>query len=87
MRSEIEGFEVGFHNSLSEPITIGGVPRAIAILNGTATAIITLGLQLPWLGLPLGAGVHGLCYVLTKRDPYVFENLRRHLRHKPHFDA
>lgn len=87
MSGEPEGFRIAFHNSLSEPITIAGVPRTIAILNGTVAAIITLGLQVPWLGLPLGIGVHSLCYWLTKRDPYVFDTLKRHLRQRPYLDA
>ena len=31
-RSEVEGFEIAFHSSLSEPVTIAGVPRMIAVL-------------------------------------------------------
>ena len=84
---DAEGFEIGFHSSLSEPITIGGVPRLIAILNGTLTATIALGFQMPLIGLPLGAAIHGFCYWLTKRDPYFFEVLRRHVRQKPYWDA
>ena len=83
----IAAFEIGFHNSLSEPITIAGVPRMIAILNGTLTAVISLGLQVPWLGLPLGFVVHSVAFWLTKQDPYFFDNLRRHLRHRPYLDA
>ena len=58
--SRIEGFEIGFHSSLSEPVTIGGVPRMIAVLNGTVTATLALGLQVPMIGIPLGLAVH-LC--------------------------
>jgi hypothetical protein len=28
MASTVAGFEIGFHNSLSEPITMAGVPAA-----------------------------------------------------------
>ncbi|OYX89066.1 MAG: conjugal transfer protein, partial [Caulobacter sp. 35-67-4] len=44
-RSDVEGFEIAFHSSLSEPVTIAGVPRMIAVLNGTLTAVLALGLQ------------------------------------------
>ena len=50
----VEGFEIGFHSSLSEPVTIAGVPRMIAVLNGTLTAVLALGLQVPAIGIPLG---------------------------------
>ena len=82
-----EGFEIGFHPSLSEPVTIGGVPRTIAVLNGTLTAMIALGFHLPLIGVPLGLVIHGVCYALTKRDPYFFDVLRRHLKQKPYLDA
>jgi type IV secretion system protein VirB3 len=83
----IEGFEIGFHSSLSEPVTLAGVPRSLAILNGTLTAVLAIGLQAPWIGLPLGLGIHAACYGLTKRDPYFFDALKRHLRQRPYWDA
>ena len=43
--SSIDGFEIGFHSSLSEPVTIAGVPRMIAVLNGALTAVPALGWQ------------------------------------------
>ena len=85
--SRVDGFEIGFHSSLAEPITIAGVPRMIAVLNGTLTAVLALGLQAPVLGLPLGLAVHSGCYWLNKRDPYFFDALKRHIRQKPYWDA
>ncbi len=82
-----DGFEIGFHSALSEPITIGGAPRAIAILNGTLTAVLTLGLQVPWIGIPMGLAIHAAAYWMTTRDPYIFEILRRHLRQSAYLDA
>jgi type IV secretion system protein TrbD len=87
MTAPLEGMEISFHNALSEPITIAGVPRMIAILNGTLGAVVALGLQVPWLGIPLALAVHTLAFWLTKRDPYFFDALRRHLRQKPYLDA
>jgi type IV secretory pathway TrbD component len=85
--SSAEGFEIAFHGSLSEPVTIAGVPRMIAVLNGTLTAVLALGLQIPAIGLPLGLAVHAACYWLNKRDPYFFDALKRHIRQKPYWDA
>jgi type IV secretion system protein TrbD len=86
-KSEVEGFVIGFHSSLSERVTIGGVPRLIAILNGTMTAVLALGLQAPWIGVPLGVAIHGVCYWLNKRDPYFFDALARHVRQKSYLDG
>lgn len=84
---QIDGFEIGFHSSLSEPVTIAGVPRMIAVLNGALTAVLALGLQVPLLGIPLGLAIHAGCYWLNKRDPYFFDALKRHIRQRPYLDA
>jgi len=80
-------FEIEFHTALSDPITIAGAPRMTAILIGTLTAVLTLGLQTPWIGLPLGLFLHGAAVWMTKQDPYVFDILRRHLRQPDHLDG
>ena len=87
MASPLEGFEISFHSSLAEPITIAGVPRMIAVLNGTLTAVLALGLQVPFIGLPIGVAIHTACFWLNKRDPYFFDALKRHIRQKPYWDA
>jgi len=87
MTGSIAGFEIGFHSSLSEPVTIAGVPRMIAILNGTLTAVLALGLQVPLIGLPIGLVIHTICFWLNKRDPYFFDALGRHIRQRPYWDA
>ena len=85
--SSVDGFEIGFHNSLSEPVTMAGVPRMIAVLNGALTAVLALGLQVPLIGVPLGLAIHTGCYWLNKRDPYFFDALKRHIRQPPYLDA
>jgi type IV secretory pathway TrbD component len=80
-------FEISFHGALAEPITIAGVPRTAAILIGTLTAILALGLQTPLIGVPLGLLLYGVAFWLTKRDPYVFDILRRHLRQRAYLDG
>lgn len=87
MDREHPGFEIAFHGALSEPITIAGVPRTPAILIGTLTAVLSLGLQTPWIGLPLGLGLYSLAFWATKRDPYALEVLRRHLRQRAYLDG
>jgi type IV secretory pathway TrbD component len=83
----IEGYEIAFHNALAEPVTLGGVPREAAILIGTLTAMLALGLQAPWIGLPLGLALWTSAYVLARRDPYVFDVLRRHVRQPAALDG
>ena len=50
----IVGFAVPVRRSLTEPILLGGAPRAIAILNGTLAGALGLGLRLWLVGLALG---------------------------------
>ena len=50
----ILGFTVPVHRALTEPILLGGAPRAVAILNGTLAAALGLGLRLWVAGLLLG---------------------------------
>jgi type IV secretion system protein VirB3 len=82
-----DGFEIAFHGALSEPVMLGGVPRMIAIVIGTLTAILVLGLQTPWIGVPLGLALHAGAYAISRRDPYAFDVLRRHMRQQPYLDA
>jgi len=76
----IEGFEAPIHRSLTEAILLGGAPRAIAILNGTAAAALGLGLQQWIAGLVLWAFGHSLAVLAAKRDPDFAPVLIRHLR-------
>jgi len=50
------------------------------------TVLISLPLSLPWLGIPFGIAAHSTAVFLTKRDPYFFEILLRHLRQRPYWD-
>ena len=58
MDGPVEGFAVPVHRALTEPILLGGAPRAIAILNGTVAAALGLGLRLWVAGLLLWALGH-----------------------------
>lgn len=75
------GFEIPIHRSLTEQILMGGVPRTIAILNGTFVAALGLGLH-SFLALPLGIIFHLLAVAATRSDPQFFDCFKRHLRQK-----
>lgn len=87
MSREIPGFEVPLHRSLTEVILLGGVPRMVAIANGTLAAAVALGLQL-WLpGLMLWLAGHSVAVWATRVDPHFAVVLARHLKHRPLLDA
>jgi len=77
----IAGFEAPVHRALTEPILLAGAPRAVAILNGTVSAAIGLGLRLWIAGLVLWALGHMAAVWAAKRDPLFVEVVRRHVRY------
>jgi type IV secretion system protein TrbD len=81
------GFEVPLHRSLTEPILLAGAPRAVAILNGTLSAAIGLGLRLWIAGLVLWGIGHVTAVWAAKRDPSFVEVVRRHVRYPQHLGA
>ncbi len=84
MEEVVHGFVAPVHRALTEPILIGGAPRAVAILNGTLAAALGLGLRLWILGLLLGAVGHAAAVWAAKRDPLFVDVVRRHLRIPTH---
>ncbi|MFN8683414.1 VirB3 family type IV secretion system protein [Paracoccus sp. P2] len=83
----VPGFSVPVHRALTEPILLGGAPRAIAILNGTLAGAVGLGLQL-WLpGLLIWAVGHLAAVWAAKRDPLFVEVGRQHLRLPGHLSV
>jgi type IV secretion system protein VirB3 len=81
------GFEAPLHRSLTEPILLAGAPRAVAILNGTLSAAIGLGLRLWIAGLVLWGIGHVAAVWAAKRDPAFVEVVRRHVRYPQHLGA
>jgi type IV secretion system protein TrbD len=81
---DIHGFMVPVHRSLTEPILLGGAPRAIAIANGTLAAAVGLGLRLWLVGILIWAIGHGLSVWAASRDPLFVDVVRRHLRIPAH---
>ena len=83
----LEGFEAPVHRALVEPILLGGAPRGLAILNGTAAAALGLGLQQWIAGLLLWALGHSLAVLAAKRDPDFAPALVRHLRQRAYLEC
>ena len=80
----VPGFTVPVHRALTEPILLGGAPRAIAIMNGTLAGAIGLGLRLWIAGIILGVVGHLAAVWAAKHDPLIVEVGRRHLRIPAH---
>ena len=83
----IAGFYAAVHRALTEPILLGGAPRAVAIVNGTLAAAIGLGLRLWIAGGVLWLIGHLAAVWAAKRDPAFVEVVRRHLRYPQHLVA
>jgi type IV secretion system protein VirB3 len=83
----IAGFEAPVHRALTEPILLAGAPRAIAILNGTVSAAVGLGLRLWIAGLMLWALGHMAAVWAAKRDPFFVVVVRRHVRYPAHLGS
>ena len=83
-RELIPGFEAPVHRALTEPILLAGAPRSVAILNGTLSAAIGLGLRLWIAGLVLWVIGHAAAVLAAKRDPFFVEVVRRHVRYPTH---
>jgi type IV secretion system protein TrbD len=83
----IAGFEAPVHRSLTEPILLAGAPRAVAIINGTVSAALGLGLRLWIAGLVLWAIGHMAAVWTAKRDPFFVEVVRRHVRYPAHLGS
>jgi len=80
----VPGFSVPVHRALTEPILLGGAPRALAILNGTLAGALGLGLRLWIVGLTIGVAGHFAGVWAAKRDPLFVDVVRRHLRTPTH---
>ncbi len=76
----VPGFTIPVHRALTEPILLGGAPRAVAIANGTLAAAIGLGLRLWLVGILIWAIGHFAAVWAAKRDPLFVDVVRRHLR-------
>ncbi|MGY8606047.1 VirB3 family type IV secretion system protein [Gluconobacter cerinus] len=80
----IPGFTAPVHRALIEPILLGGAPRTVAIVNGTLSAAIGLGLRLWIAGGIFWLAGHLAAVWAAKRDPAFVDVVRRHLRYPTH---
>jgi type IV secretion system protein TrbD len=80
----IPGYYAAVHRALTEPILLGGAPRAVAIINGTLAAAIGLGLRLWIAGAAIWLIGHLAAVWAAKREPAFVEVVRRHLRYPQH---
>ena len=87
MTDPVDGFEVPLHQSLTQPVLLGGAPRSLAIVNGTLAAALGLGLQLWVAGIVLGVVGHTLAVLAAKYDPDFVAVVGRHLRQKGLFSC
>jgi type IV secretion system protein VirB3 len=87
MDEPVPGYTAPVHRALTEPILLGGAPRAVAILNGTLAAALGLGLRLWVVGVILWAIGHLAAVWAARRDPHFVEVVRRHLQIPPHLDV
>ena len=83
----IPGFYAPVHRALTEPILLGGAPRAVAIVNGTLAAAIGLGLRFWLAGAAIWLIGHLAAVWAAKRDPAFVEVVRRHLCYPQHLVA
>jgi type IV secretion system protein VirB3 len=83
----IAGFYAPVHRALTDPILLGGAPRAVAIANGTLAAAVSLGLRLWLIGIVLWIAGHFAAVWATKRDTQFVDVVRRHLRYPAYFRA
>ena len=83
----IAGFYAPVHRALTEPILLGGAPRAVAILNATLAAAIGLGLRLWIVGAAIWLIGHVAAVWAANRDPAFVDVVRRHVRYPTHLVA
>jgi type IV secretion system protein VirB3 len=83
----VPGFYAPVHRALTEPIFLGGAPRAVAIINGTLAAAVGLGLRLWIVGAAIWLIGHLAAVWAAKRDPAFVDVVRRHLRYPRHLVA
>lgn len=87
MNATLEGFEVPLHRALTEPILLGGVPRTVAIANGTLAAAVGLGLRLWLVGVALWLVGHAIGLWATRVDVQFMAVFSRHLKQRVYFDV
>ncbi|NCX94350.1 MAG: ABC transporter substrate-binding protein [Gammaproteobacteria bacterium] len=78
------GFLIPVHSALTTPLLVAGAPRQFSLMNGTLCAAVGLGLQ-SWLIVPICLVIQIIAIALTKKDPYFFQIMVRHIRLKTYY--
>jgi type IV secretory pathway TrbD component len=73
-----DGFHVPIHRSLTTKVMLGGIPRKIAIINGTMIISLVVGAHNLWV-LPIGILSHLVLVALHRRDPEILTVIKRNL--------
>lgn len=81
------GYYAPVHRALTEPILLGGAPRAVAIINGTLAAALGLGLRLWIAGAAIWLLGHLAAVWAARRDADFVDVVRRHLRYPQHLQS
>lgn len=79
------GYFAPVHRALTEPMLLGGAPRAVAIANGTLAGAVGLGLRLWLAGIFIWGIGHAAAVWAAKRDAQFVDVARRHLRYPSYF--
>ena len=71
--------KVAFYQGMMERIMMLGIPRKVAILGGTISFALVLGLQNWWV-IPAIIVVYFILVFLYKKDPYFLEIIMEHIK-------
>jgi len=84
---DVPGFFAPVHRALTDPILMGGAPRAVAIAAASVPLAIALGLRLWIPGALIWAVGQAAAVWAAKRDPQFVDVMRLHLRYPAYFGA
>ena len=82
----IEGYEVPLYSALTQPPLFAGVPREFGIITLVVTLVVTLGLNMWWIGAIGGSALYALAAVLTRQDSCWLLVFRNHLKQPSYLD-
>ena len=82
---DVPGYLAPVRQALTQPILMGGAPRAYAILTGMLGAIIAFA-GAPLVGLGIGIAGHIVGVFLARRDADAIDVLKRAMRIPSRFD-
>jgi type IV secretory pathway TrbD component len=67
-----DGFEVPFHQSITEVLLMAGLPRTVALILWTSAASLAFGMRQLWI-LPFAVLLHIILSACTRNDPHFFD--------------